>query len=82
MDWIQRKLNVFREWYNTQRPMWLHGDRTAEEVWSTFKLPRPERMLERNPIKPAIDMAHIHFHGDFHLPTLSIQIVDSVELVA
>jgi len=59
---------------------WLY--RTPEEVWSGIILKQPEPMLERNPVKPAINVKRIHFHGDFHLPTLSIQIVDSVELVA
>ncbi len=81
-DWIQRKLDIFRDWYNIQRPMWLHGGRTPEEVWSGVVLPHPKPMLERSAIKPAINVQRIHFHGDFHLPTLSIQIVDSVELVA
>jgi hypothetical protein len=81
-DWIQRKLDIFREWYNTERPMWLHGARTLEEVWMGIALPQPAPLLERNPIKPAIIIERVHYRGDFHLPTLAIQIIDSVEIVA
>ncbi|HYG77644.1 MAG TPA: integrase core domain-containing protein [Planctomycetota bacterium] len=81
-DWIQRRLDVYRDWYNIQRPMWLHGGRTPQEVWSGITLPQTTKMLERDPIKPAVDVARVNFRGDFHLPTLSIQIIDSVELVA
>lgn len=81
-EWIQRKLDVFRDWYNAERPMWLHTARTPEEVWAGVPLPKPTPMLERNPLKPAISVARVYYKGDFHLPTLSIQIVDSVELVA
>jgi transposase InsO family protein len=28
LDWIQRRLEIFRDWYNTQRPMWIHAGRT------------------------------------------------------
>ena len=67
---------------NTERPMWLHGGRTPEEIWSQILLPDAKPMLERNPIKAAVTVDRVHFHGDFHLPTLAIQIIDSVELVA
>jgi hypothetical protein len=80
-DWIQRKLDIFRVWYNTQRPMWLHGGRTPEEVWSGISLPESKPMRQRDP-DPAINVYRVHFNGDFHLPVRSIQIVDSVELIA
>jgi hypothetical protein len=25
--------NVFRDWYNSQRPIWIHRGRTPEEVY-------------------------------------------------
>jgi hypothetical protein len=62
--------------------MWLHGGRTPEEVWSGIALPEARPMLERNPLRPATNVERVHFKGDFNLPTLSIQIVDSVEFVA
>ncbi|HYG78491.1 MAG TPA: hypothetical protein VEK08_26055 [Planctomycetota bacterium] len=52
--------------------MWLHGGRTPDEVWSRVCLAKTKPMLERHPIRPAIDVSRVHFHGDFHLPTLSI----------
>ena len=36
LDWIQRRLDGFREWYNSQRPMWIHAGRTPEEVYRSI----------------------------------------------
>jgi len=80
-NWIQSRLDVFREFFNTQRPMWLHDARTPEEVWSNIALPDRTPMLEHNHV-PAINATRVHFKGDYHLPTLSVQIVESVQQIA
>ena len=81
-DWIQRRLDVFRNWYNEERPMWLHGARTPEEVWSAITLPAPTPMLARDPIRPAVNIQRIDYRGDIHLPTFSLTIIDSVKRIA
>ncbi|MCY3024183.1 MAG: DDE-type integrase/transposase/recombinase [Planctomycetota bacterium] len=81
-DWIQAKLDIFREWYNAERPMWRHGGRTPDEVWANKALPPSKPRRERNRFTPAIAVQRVHFKGDFHLPTLAIRIVDSVERIA
>jgi hypothetical protein len=51
-DHIQRKLDIFREWYDVERPMWLHGGRTPEEVWSNAALPETQSFLTRDRVFP------------------------------
>jgi hypothetical protein len=81
-DRIQRKLDFFREWYNTERPMWLHGGRTPEEVWSNTPLPQTTPLLARDPNQPVISVARVHFKGDLNLPTLALTFLHSVERIA
>jgi len=81
-DWIQLKLDIFRAWYNTKRPMCLHGGRTAEQVWSDIPLPPARPMRENDPLKPAVSVSRAHFHGNCHLPTPNIQIIRAVQRTA
>jgi hypothetical protein len=81
-DHIQRKLDIFREWFNTERPMWLHGGQTPEEVWSGTTLPKPTPILARDPNQPVLSVSRVHFKGDLNLPTLALTFLDSVEHIA
>ena len=78
----QRRLDIFREWYNVQRPMFLHGGRTPDEVWSGGVLAAPVPVLARDAIQPVFAVSRVHFKGDYHLPQLSIRIVESVKRIA
>ena len=57
--------------------MYLHSGRTPEEVWAGTTLPKPASVLARDATNPAVNVVRIHFKGDYHLPTLSIQYLDS-----
>ena len=81
-DWIQRRLDVYRDWHNTERPMWTLGSKTPEEVWSNLPLPQAFPMQQRDRLKPAVTVSRVHFHGDCHLPKLNIQIIRSTKRAA
>lgn len=78
---IQRKLDVYRSWYNSERP--LHGldCRTPDELWAganspgAFAVP----LRENDPVKPALSVERLHYRGDPNLIQLDIQIVRSVK---
>ena len=72
---IQKKLNVFREYYNTMRPMCVLGTRTPEETWNGTELDEPVLFAERDPIKPAVSVTKKFFEGDPLLPVFRIDIV-------
>ena len=82
LDWIQRRLNVYRQWYNEHRPMFILGGRTPDEIWNGIPLPDATPMRIHDPICPAINMDRKHYRGDPHLPIIDIHIVRSVELIA
>jgi transposase InsO family protein len=71
-DHIQRKLDIFREWYNVERPMWLHGGRTPEEVWSDAALPEAQSFLARDRVQPVFHVQRVDFKRDRNLPTVVI----------
>jgi transposase-like protein len=71
-DHIQRKLDIFREWYNVERPMWLHGGRTPEEVWSNTALPEAQLFLARDRVQPVFHVQRVDFKRDRNLPTVVI----------
>jgi transposase InsO family protein len=71
-DHIQRKLDIFREWYNVKRPMWLHGGRTPEEVWSNTALPEAQSFLARDRVQPVFHVQRVDFKRDRNLPTVFV----------
>jgi hypothetical protein len=76
---IQRRLNVYQRWYNTQRPMLVLDGRTPDEAWRGVNLAPALATRENSPFKPAISVARTHFAGDLELPQLNIQIVRTVQ---
>jgi transposase InsO family protein len=79
--WIQRRLDVFRDWYNG-RPMWLHAGRTPEEVYRG--IPRPESFPARrcDPQIALCSIQRIHAGGDHHLPLLDIRYARRIKKTA
>ncbi|MCZ7646130.1 MAG: DDE-type integrase/transposase/recombinase [Planctomycetota bacterium] len=69
---IQRKLDVFRAWYNTERPMFVLGGRTPDEMFVGAKKPHAVPILAREE-QPAVSVRRVHYGGDPHLiqPTLA-----------
>ena len=72
---IQKKLDVFRRYYNCVRPMCVLGMKTPEESWSGTELDEPVLIAERDPVKPAICVTKKSFEDDPLLPVFNIDIV-------
>jgi transposase InsO family protein len=81
LDWIHRKLDVFREWYNG-RPMWLHAGRTPDEVY--MSIPNPEALPARrcDPPIALCSVCRINTGGDHHLPRLDIRYARRIKQTA
>jgi hypothetical protein len=79
---IQKKLDVFQEWYNIAHPMWALGMRTPEEVWNNVALEQPVLIPEADPVKPAICVRKQAFEGDPLLPVLDMDVVWRKRLAA
>jgi transposase InsO family protein len=78
---IQRKLDIYREWYNAARPIFGLGCRTPDELWADADGPIHAALpiRETDPLKPALDVHRIAYRGDPNLIQLDIQIVRSVK---
>jgi transposase InsO family protein len=79
---IQRKLDIFRDWYNTQRPMVILGNRTPEEMWRGDPIPEPTPIRQNDPVKPAFAVRRTPYRGDCQLPRLVIHMIRSVQRIA
>jgi hypothetical protein len=71
---IQKKLDVFRRWYNAVRPMWVLGMKTPEEAWAGLDLERPTLIAEADSVKPAVSVERGRFEGDPLLPVIRIEL--------
>jgi len=82
LDWIQRRLDVFRGWYNGQRPMWINASRTPDEVY--MSIPKPESFPARrcDPQIALCSVRRIHAGGDHHLPRLDIRYARRIKKTA
>jgi len=78
---IQRKLDVYRDWYNRERSIHGLGHRTPDEIWNGVPDPihAAVPLRENDPVKPALSVERRHFRGDPNLIQLDIQIVRSVK---
>ena len=72
-DWIQRKLDVYRAWHNSCRPMWILGERTPDEVYAGKDFPEAENCRVGDPTITRITAKRKHYGGDHHLPVLEIR---------
>jgi len=78
---IQRKLDIYREWYNHERPIFGLGCRTPDELWAGAACPAQAAvpLRETDPLKPALDIHRFAYRGDPNLIQLAIRIVRSVK---
>jgi hypothetical protein len=78
---IQRKLDIYREWYNAARPIFGLGCRMPDEIWAGVDSPIRAAMpiRENDPVKPALNVHRLHYRGDPNLIQLAILIVRSVK---
>ncbi len=81
LPWIQRKLDVYRDWYNSERAIFGLGCRTPDELWAGAHSPKKSAvpLRENDPVKPPLSVERHHYHGDPNLIHLDIQIVRSVK---
>jgi hypothetical protein len=71
--WLQRRLDVFRDWYNGFRLHQALGGRTPEEVWTGAGCPEPAVVTAREP-QPEITVKRRRFRGDHRLPVFDIRV--------
>ena len=69
---LQRRLNVYRNWYNTSRPHSALGFLTPEEVWRSIEPPDPIPIRAREELRPMIDVQRSCFRGDPRLAVVQI----------
>jgi transposase InsO family protein len=74
--WLQRRLNVFRDWYNEVRSHQSLGGRTPAEVWADVERPEPMTITASDP-QPEITAKMKCFRGDHRLPVYDIRIRQS-----
>ena len=79
---IQKKLDTYRDYYNTKRPQWGLQGRTPDEVWNGVRLPDAVPMRERDPVKPAINIKKRRYRGDPHLPVLEVEVIREAKRAA
>jgi len=69
---MQRKCEVFREWYN----LWVNqgiGGRTPNDVYEGKRRPKRRAILANDP-QPLVDVTCHRFRGDHLLPVFDIQV--------
>ena len=74
--WLQRRLGVFRDWYNEFRPHQALDGRTPEEAWAGATRPKPITVMARDP-QPEITVKRKRFRGDHRLPVYDIRVRQS-----
>jgi len=70
--WLQRRLDVFRDWYNGVRLHQALGGRT-EEVWAGVERLDPKAITAHDP-QPEVNVKLKRFQGDHRLPVFDIQV--------
>jgi transposase InsO family protein len=76
--WIQKKLDMFREWYNTERPMAILGGRTPEEAWKGDDRRQAIPFRADDPAQPLFRVARRRYRGDPRLPVIDIHVSQHV----
>ena len=75
---LQRRLDSFREWYNTKRPMHCLGCRTPEQIWSGAAISELEVYRANDELRPVFKITRHNFDKDWHLPVIQIETVGRV----
>ena len=70
---IQRRLDCFREWYNTYRPHQALVQLTPGEAAQACKLPRPVPIRAGEELEPRISVVRLKCRGDPRLPVVRIE---------
>ena len=70
---IQRRLDVFREWYNVHRPSQALGGRTPQQAWIGADLPQAVT-VRAHEAQPGIEIVKHCYHSDPRLPMLELKV--------
>jgi transposase InsO family protein len=74
VQFIQRKLDFFRDWYNQDRVhQGVHG-LTPNEAWAGTKRPEPVRYFARDKLNPIFTVRRRDFQDDPYLPIFDISV--------
>lgn len=73
-EWIQKKLDTFRVWYNTERPMWTLGGRTPGETWAGKSPPEAVPFRATDPGEPVFQILRHRYRGDPRLPVIEVRV--------
>ncbi len=71
---IQRRLDTFRDWYNSARPHSALGIRTPEEVFTQRAIPQPVAYRARDGPDIQIEIPRRCYRHDPHLPVIGITV--------
>jgi hypothetical protein len=71
--WFQRRLDVFRGWYNEARTHQALGGRTPEDVWTGRLHSEPKTVRASDP-QPEVSVKRKWYRGDHCLPVLDITV--------
>ena len=71
---IQRRLDIWKTWYNTMRPHSSLGYLTPQEVWQNIEPPVPIPIRTRGDLQPVINVKRSHCQGDPRLPVVKIDV--------
>lgn len=78
---VQPRLDIFRHWYNAERPMFGLKGKTPDEMWRGERPPKAQPILARDP-QPQISIRRKRYGGDPNLVKLRIEIIRAVQRVA
>ena len=70
-------LDVFGKWYDAERPMWVLGGRTPNEMWEGIRLAKAFRA--RAPHRPIFKVEREAHQDDPYLPVISIELTGMVK---
>ena len=70
---MQRRLDVFRGWYNAARPNQALGGLTPAEAWDGESLPEGVRVTDRG-AGPVFEVTRRKYRGDPQLPAFDIAV--------
>ena len=75
---LQTRLDSFRDWYNTKRPMHHLDCRTPEQIWSGVEIPELNVYRANDPMQPVFKVTRHNFAKDWHLPVIQIETIGRV----
>lgn len=79
---VQKKLDLYRTWYNEKRVHQGIDGLSPEEAWSGTKRPAPKAYFASDNYQPAFDVERIDCGRDTLLPVIRIRATKEVRRVA